>query len=329
MIKLIFNKLPGLLDNQIIRRWRDIGKISLLSVSQQRLMRYAPLFLLSMVFLLLNGCHSGAIDPKGQVATAELKLIIFSVKLMLLVVVPVIVMACWFGWRYREGSNATYRPEWNHNTIVEIVWWTIPITIILILGTVTWKTTHSLDPYKPIDSQIKPVTIEVVSLDWKWLFIYPELKIATLNYLNIPAGTPINFKITAASPMNSFIIPQLGGQIYAMTGMKTQLHLIADTPGEYRGLATNYTGIGFAGMHFITEVTSPQDFTNWVNSIKETPARLTSAVFWDELALKSIDDPVRSFGNVDADLFDNIIMHYMMPNVDQTNVDQQLILKRK
>ena len=158
--------------------------------------------------------------------------------------------------------------------------------------------------------------IEVVSLDWKWLFIYPESKIATLNYLKIPVDTPINFKITAASPMNSFIIPQLGGQIYAMTGMKTQLYLIADTPGIYRGLATNYTGIGFSGMHFTTEVTSPEDFTTWVNSVKETSAHLTSAVFWEELVPKSIDDPVRYFSQVDDGLFDSIIMHYMMPSVD-------------
>ena len=295
MLKPISNMLPGLLGKKIIR--------------------HAGVALLAMALLLLNACHSGAVDPKGQVATAELKLMIFSVELMLLVVIPVIFMACWFGWRYREGNNAKYRPEWKHSTILEIVWWTIPVIIILILGTETWKTTHSLDPYKPLDSQTKPVTVEVVSLDWKWLFIYPESKIATINYLKIPAGTPINFKITAASPMNSFIIPQLGGQIYAMTGMKTQLHLIADAPGIYRGLATNYTGIGFAGMHFITEVTSPEDFTGWINSVKKTPAQLTSAVFFDELLPKSINAPVRYFGRVDADLFDSIIMHYMMPHV--------------
>ncbi|WED42391.1 ubiquinol oxidase subunit II [Legionella cardiaca] len=275
--------------------------------------------LLAMVLLTLNGCHSGAIAPRGQIAATELKLIIFSIKLMLIVVIPVIFMACWFGWRYREGSNSKYTPEWNHSTILEIVWWTIPCIIILILGTVTWKTTHSLDPYKPLDSQIKPVTVEVVSLDWKWLFIYPEHQIATLNYLKIPADTPINFKITAASPMNSFIIPQLGGQIYAMTGMKTQLHLIADNPGNYRGLATNYTGIGFAEMSFNTEVTSHEDFINWVNSIKSKPNQLTSAVFWEQLAPKSINVSPRYFGSVDAGLFDSIIMHYMMPDVDHKN----------
>ncbi|WP_206538887.1 ubiquinol oxidase subunit II [Legionella norrlandica] len=282
----------------------------------QWIMRHLGVVLLIMVLLLLNGCDSGAIAPRGQIAATELKLIIFSIKLMLIVVIPVIFMACWFGWRYREGSNRKYTPEWNHSTILEIVWWTIPCIIILILGTVTWKTTHSLDPYKPIDSQTKPVSVEVVSLDWKWLFIYPEYQIATLNYLKIPTDTPVNFKITAASPMNSFVIPQLGGQIYAMTGMTTQLHLIADTPGNYRGLATNYTGIGFAEMSFNTEVTSHEDFTRWVNSIKQSHDQLTSSVFWDQLVPKSINDPVRHFGSVDAGLFDSIIMHYMMPNKD-------------
>ncbi len=281
----------------------------------KRIIRHAEVVLLAVAFLFLNGCYSGAVAPKGQVAAVELKLMIFSIELMLLVVIPVIFMACWFGWRYREGNNAKYKPEWKHSTILEIVWWTIPCIIILILGTVTWKTTHNLDPYRPLDSKIKPVNIEVVSLDWKWLFIYPDSKIATLNYLKIPAGTPINFNITAASPMNSFIIPQLGGQIYAMTGMKTQLHLMADAPGIYRGLATNYTGIGFAGMHFNTEVTTIEDFTSWISSVKKTDGRLTEAVFWDELAPKSIDDPVRYFADVDAGLFDSIIMHYMMPNV--------------
>lgn len=280
------------------------------------IMRHIGVVLLMMALVLLNGCHSGLIAPRGQIAATELKLILFSIKLMLIVVIPVIFMACWFGWRYREGNNSKYTPEWNHSTILEVVWWAIPCMIILTLGTVTWKTTHSLDPYKPLDSQTKPVTVEVVSLDWKWLFIYPEYKIATVNALKIPINTPINFKITAASPMNSFIIPQLGGQIYAMTGMTTQLHLIADTPGNYRGLATNYTGIGFADMNFNTEVMSSEDFIKWINSVKKTDDHLTSSAFWNQLVPKSINNPIRHFGNVDAGLFERITMHYMMPKID-------------
>jgi cytochrome o ubiquinol oxidase subunit II len=280
----------------------------------RRIFEKVSTVLTSMILLTLSGCDSGVLNPKGEIAAAQLKLIIFSAEIMLLVVIPVIFMALWFGWRYREKNNAKYTPEWKHSTPLEIVWWTIPCIIILILGTVTWRTSHSLDPYKPLDSKVKPVVIEVVSMDWKWLFIYPEYKIATINYLKLPAGTPIDFKITAASPMNSFIIPQLGGQIYAMTGMTTQLHLIANDEGTYRGLATNYTGVGFAGMHFETETTSPETFSRWVKTIQEMPDQLTPTVFWDRLMPKSISDPASYFGHVDDGLFDGIVMHYMMPN---------------
>lgn len=277
--------------------------------------------IIAMLLLLLSGCDTGALAPKGMIAAAELKLIVFSAVIMLLVVIPVILMALWFAWRYREGNNAKYTPEWKHSTILEVIWWTIPCIVILILGTVTWITSHSLDPYKPLDSQTKPITIEVVSLDWKWLFIYPDYKIATVNYLKIPTDTSVDFKITAASPMNSFLIPQLGGQIYAMTGMTTQLHLIADAPGVYRGLATNYTGIGFSGMHFDTEATSPKQFSDWVKSVKESPDQLTSTIFWEHLMTKSINDPAHYFGHVDEGLFDHIVMHYMMPDTKQKHCD--------
>ena len=280
----------------------------------QRPFRTLSMVLIAVVTLFLSACDSGALAPRGQIAAEELKLIIFSAEIMLLVVIPVIFMALWFAWRYREKNNAKYTPDWKHSTVLEIIWWTIPIIIILILGTVTWRTTHSLDPYKPISSPIKPVNVEVVSLDWKWLFIYPDYKIATVNHLNLPVGTPINFKITAASPMNSFIIPQLGGQIYAMTGMTTQLHLLANDTGVYRGLATNYTGVGFSGMHFDTEITSSEDFAVWVRKTQSDTERLTTSVFWERLMPKSMNDPVAYFGSVDDGLFDSIIMHYMMPN---------------
>jgi len=276
--------------------------------------RTSTTILLSMVTFFLSGCHSGALAPKGQIAADELKLIIFSAEIMLLVVIPVILMSLWFGWRYREKNNAKYKPEWTHSTILEIFWWTIPILIIVVLGTVTWKTTHSLDPYKPIHSPVKPVVVEVVSLDWKWLFIYPDYKIATINYLHLPVNTPIDFKITAASPMNSFIIPQLGGQIYAMTGMLTQLHLIANETGIYRGLATNYTGAGFSGMHFNTDVTSPEEFAKWVEKTQKTSGKLTKSDFWKKLMKKSINNPVVYFSDVEEGLFENIIRHYMMPS---------------
>jgi cytochrome o ubiquinol oxidase subunit 2 len=282
------------------------------------LLRNLSVVLLVILSLALSGCNSeGILAPKGQIAFAEHKLIFFSIALMLIVVIPTIFMALWFGWRYREKTqnNAKYDPEWTHSTLLEVVWWGIPCIIILILGTVTWKTTHSLDPFKPLDSKEKPVVIEVVSLDWKWLFVYPEYKIATVNYLRIPTGRPINFKITAAAPMNSFIIPQLGGQIYAMTGMTTQLHLHTDIPGSYRGFGANYTGLGFADMQFVAQATSPEDFTLWVKTVQNKPDILTADVFWNKLVPQSTQDPVQYFGNVTPGLFDDIVMSYMMPGM--------------
>lgn len=287
--------------------------------SKSRIRRNVNVVLLLIVSLFLTACHSGALAPRGPIAASELKLTLFAVELMLLVVIPVILMAFWFAWRYRDkaGNTAKYAPEWKHSTRLELVWWSIPCIIILILGTVTWKTTHSLDPYKPLDSTVEPVKVEVISLDWKWLFIYPDYKIATINYLRIPQGTPIDFKITAAAPMNSFIIPQLGGQIYAMTGMTTQLHLQADKPGIYRGFAANYTGVGFANMHFVTEATSIDDFKSWVKQVQAKPANLNATVFWNDLVPPSDNNAVTYFGSVETGLFDDIVMHYMMPNMDQ------------
>lgn len=281
------------------------------------MLRNLGVVVLVLLSLALSGCNysEGILAPKGQIAFAEHRLILFSIGLMLIVVIPTIFMALWFGWRYREKNNAHYAPEWKHSTLLEVVWWSIPCIIILILGTVTWKTTHSLDPFKPLDSKEKPVVVEVISLDWKWLFIYPEYKIATVNYLRIPTGRPINFKITAAAPMNSFVIPQLGGQIYAMTGMTTQLHLITDIPGSYRGFGANYTGIGFAGMQFVVDATSPEDFANWIKTTQKIPDKLNADVFWNRLVPQSTNDPVRYFGRVTPGLFDDIIMSYMMPGM--------------
>ena len=154
---------------------------------------------------------------------------------MLIVVIPVIFMTLYFAWKYRESNtSATYTPNWSYSHRIEAVVWAVPIAIILVLGTITWKTTHELDPYKPLESSVKPITIEVVSLDWKWLFIYPDQHIATVNEIQFPANTPVNFKITSDTVMNVFFIPQLGSQIYAMAGMQTQVNLIADAPGTYR-----------------------------------------------------------------------------------------------
>ena len=285
--------------------------------------RLKPIYIISAVFFtfFMAGCTSGVLNPKGEISAYELKLLVFSILLMLIVVLPVIFLTFWFAWRYRAtAKKSKYRPEWCHSTLLEAVWWTIPCIIILVLAVVTWVSTHKLDPYRPLDSDKEPITIQVIALDWKWLFIYPDDKIASINYLEIPINRPINFKVTSAAPMNSFIIPELGGQIYAMTGMTTKLYLIADEKGYYRGFSANYTGAGFAEMQFYVKATTEEGFDKWIQKVKQAPKALTWAVFWNELAKPSIDNPTTYFGRIEEDLFSDIVMSYMMPGFESSGV---------
>lgn len=272
---------------------------------------------LCMLFVtLLSGCEKGVLYPKGMIATDERNLIFTAILLMLIVVIPVFFMTFWFAWKYRESNTrAKYTPDWAHSTVLEVIWWTIPCIIIGVLATITWITTHSLDPYKPLDVPGKPVTIEAVALDWKWLFIYPEENIATVNFVEFPANRPINFKITADAPMNSLWIPQLGGQIYAMTGMQTKLHLIADEPGDYSGGAANFSGPGFSGMHFIARAATEGDFNAWVSEVQHSPNKLSIETY-KELEQPSEDNPVTYYSQVEGNLFNAIIMKFMMPGME-------------
>ncbi|MFJ5258214.1 ubiquinol oxidase subunit II, partial [Pseudomonas sp. NPDC088414] len=220
------------------------------------------------------------LNPTGQVGLEQRNLIITATLLMLLVVVPVIVMTFLFAWKYRASNkDAVYTPKWSHSTKIEVAVWTIPVLIIIALGYITYISTHKLDPYRPIESDVKPVTIEVVALDWKWLFIYPEQGIATVNKIVFPAHTPVNFRITSDAVMNSFFIPGLGGQIYAMAGMTTRLHLIADRNAEMDGISANYSGAGFTGMKFKAIATSQEDFDAWVSEDKKAPKQLEPAEY--------------------------------------------------
>ncbi|NUT74515.1 ubiquinol oxidase subunit II [Pseudomonas sp. C1C7] len=260
--------------------------------------------------LLLSGCNMTLLNPKGQVGLDERNLIITATLLMLLVVVPVIVMTFLFAWKYRaSNTSATYTPKWNHSTKIEIAVWAVPIMIIIALGYVTYKSTHALDPYKPLESDVKPVTIEVVALDWKWLFIYPEQGIATVNKIVFPAHTPINFRITSDAVMNSFFIPALGGQIYAMAGMQTKLHLIANENAEMDGISANYSGAGFTGMKFKAIATSQEDFDAWVSEVKKSPKQLESAEY-AALAKQSQNNPVELYSSVTPNLFQIIVDKY-------------------
>jgi len=218
--------------------------------------KYKPLLgvvlLLGIVLLfatLIRGHTVAVFDSKGLIADKQRRLIITTVLLSLIVVVPVYVMAFAIAIRYRDSNKtAKYTPDWDHSRILEFIWWAVPCAIILVLAIITWNSSHDLDPFKALKSDKKPLTIEVVALQWKWLFIYPEQGIASVNLVGLPVDTPINFEITSDAPMNSFWLPQLGGQVYAMSGMSSELHLMADEPGTYNGVSANISGEGFAGI---------------------------------------------------------------------------------
>ena len=261
--------------------------------------------------MVLAGCSNlEVLDPKGRIGVAEKSLIETATFAMLIVVIPVIILTLVFAWRYRASNRkATYAPKWAHSTAIEVVVWTIPTLIVIFLAVLTWKTSHELDPYKPIESEVKPIEIQVVALDWKWLFVYPEYGIATVNQIAFPVGTPVNFRITSDSVMNSFFIPQLGSQIYAMAGMQTKLHLIADHAGDYAGLSANYSGAGFSGMKFRALADSPEAFQAWVQKVKASPERLDMDTYYT-VAKPSEQNPVRYFSSSDPELFHKIMAKY-------------------
>ncbi|MHC8348973.1 ubiquinol oxidase subunit II [Pseudomonas sp. RT4P38] len=260
--------------------------------------------------LLLSGCNMTLLNPTGQVGLEQRNLIITATLLMLLVVVPVIVMTFLFAWKYRAtNTNAVYTPKWSHSTKIEIAVWAVPVLIIIALGYVTYVSTHELDPYRPLESDVKPITIEVVSLDWKWVFIYPEQGIATVNKIVFPTNTPVNFKVTSDSVMNSFFIPGLGGQIYAMAGMQTKLHLIANRDAEMEGISANYSGAGFTGMKFKAISTSQENFDAWVSEVKKAPKQLEQAEY-EALTKPSQNNPVELYSSVTPNLFQIIVDKY-------------------
>lgn len=285
---------------------------------RHRIFLWLSLFMLAP---LLTGCDAALLDPKGIIAAAQKKLLIEATVLMLLVVIPTILMTFWIVWRYRASNRkATYAPNWSHSRKVELFCWFIPTIIIIILGIMTWVSSHKLDPYRPLDSKQKPIVIEAVSLNWKWLFIYPDQDIATINYLQLPVDVPVRFMITSDAPMNSMAIPRLAGQIYAMGGMRTKLNIMATEQGTYRGQSTNYSGDGFADMHFPVKVTDEQAFNNWVNHVKQQANPLTVNVY-NQLTKDSINKKPIYYSSVANNLFNKVIMKYMMPNAELAVID--------
>ncbi|WBV44991.1 ubiquinol oxidase subunit II [Pseudoroseomonas cervicalis] len=256
---------------------------------------------------LLGGCQQGVLDPQGPIGLAEKSLMLTATWLMLLVVVPVIVMTLAFAWRYRAGNRAArYAPDWDHSGRIEAVVWAVPCAIILALAVITWRATHQLDPYRRIESSVPPVNVEVVALDWKWLFIYPDQGVAAVNEMALPVGTPVHFRITSGSVMNSFFIPQLGSQVYAMAGMVTQLDLLADAPGDYAGLSANYSGAGFSDMKFTAHASDRAGFEAWVARVRAEGGALDAQTY-EQLSRPSERAPVTHYSRVTPDLFAAIL----------------------
>lgn len=261
--------------------------------------------------LLLSGCDYVLFDSKGVAGKEMGDTIILTAGVMLIVVIPTIILSIWLPIKFRESNTeAQYEPEWEHSTKIEVVVWAIPIAIVAVLAYIAYETSYRLDPREPVEGTDKePMTIHVVALDWKWLFVYPEQKIATVNELAFPVDQPVEFLITSNSTMNSFFIPQLTGQLYAMAGMENRLNMMATEEGVYKGMSANYSGYGFSGMRFKTHVTSEQDFNKWVNKVKSAPQRLDSTQF-TRLEEKTRDHGVEHFSSANPLLFKNIIEEF-------------------
>jgi cytochrome o ubiquinol oxidase subunit 2 len=265
---------------------------------------------IGLLFIYSDGVS--VLSPQGMIGEKQRDLLMLSTYIMLFVVVPVFILTFFICWKYRASNKkATFNPDWDHSHIAEAIWWGFPLVIIIILSVITWKACHELDPSKPLVSDTKPLKVQVVALQWKWLFIYPEQGIATVNFLEFPEKTPIEFEITSDAPMNSFWIPDLGGQIYAMAGMRSKLHLIANAEGTYRGFSSNISGKGFSGMTFMAKSTTRDEFDQWVASVKQAPG--LSFEVYDQLAKPSEYNSPANYSLSEPGLFNWIIMKYMMP----------------
>ena len=266
--------------------------------------------------LALAGCsHQGVLDAAGPVSAGERTILLNSVVIMLVIVIPTIIATLGFAWWYRaDKPRGRYLPDWAYSGRVELVVWSIPILVILFLSGVIWVGSHSLDPYAPLESQkrTRPIEVQVVSLDWKWLFIYPEQGIASVNQLVLPTGVPVHFSLTSASVMNAFFIHRLGSMIYTMNGMVTQLNLQADKPGDYYGQSTQYSGDGFSDMHFVTHAVAPAQFDAWVAATKGHGPALDAAAYADLARQGTVGQPF-TYGAATAGLFDQIAMQKIAP----------------
>ena len=257
---------------------------------------------------LAGSCRgAGVLDPQGPVAAAERLILLNATAIMLVVVVPVIVLTLAFAWWYRASNKrAVYWPDWSYSGDIELVVWSIPAMVVILLAGVAWTGSHQLDPAQKLEANAKPIRIEVVSLDWKWLFIYPDLEIATVNQLVVPTGVPVEFLLTSATVMNSFFVPQLGSQIYTMPGMTTRLNLLAERPGDYPGLSANFSGDGFSDMRFLVHVVPASEFSSWRARATGEGAALDADTYF-ELAHTPGNMQMQTYGRVDPHLFETIV----------------------
>lgn len=277
----------------------------------KRLLTAAPLVAMTV---LLSACGDQylVLDPKGPIGQGQKDLIIITTILCAIIIVPVMILAGVIVWRYRDkpGRTSPYKPKWSHDSRLEAIWWAVPIIIIAILGVVTVRYTYALEPTKPIESTEKEVRIQVTSLDWKWLFFYPEEGIATVNYIKFPESVPVRFELTSDAPMNSFWIPQLGGQIYTMSGMAMLIHLQADEPGKYFGSGANFSGKDFAQMRFVAEATSKEQYEAWIQEVKASGNALTEEGY-DQLQKPGIVEKEQFYSSFPEGLFDRIVTKYI------------------
>src|SRR5919202_3350122 len=267
----------------------------------------------SILFVPLAGCSGGVLDAQGPVGAADAKILLNALTIMLLIVVPTIIATLVFAWWFRaSNTKARYRPDWVYSGRIELVVWGIPLLVIMFLGGVIWIGSHDLDPYRPITSDRKPTEVQVVSLDWKWLFIYPDEGVASVNELVVPAGAPVHFSLTSASVMNEFFAPRLGSMIATMNGMVTQLYLQADRPGDYFGLSTQFSGDGFSDMNFVLRAVPEDKFARWVAAVKQTGPTLDREGY---AALVQQSQNVRPFTyrDVDPNLFQAVVTQELPP----------------
>jgi cytochrome o ubiquinol oxidase subunit II len=293
-------------------RWMSRVHKKRLSVARLLLIIFLALvdFALLITYLLY-GKNVALFNPKGLIAYEQHNLMIFTATVLLSIAAPTLFLLFFMAWKYRESNTrAIYAPNVRHNKILDLGLWLIPTAFMLVLATVMWSATHRLVPQKAINVSAKPLRIQVVSMRWKWLFIYPEQKIATVNFVEVPVDTPVQFELTAdEAPMSSFWIPNLGGQLYAMTGHVNRLNLIADTTGDYPGSSAEINGRGFSGMKFTARVSSLDDFNLWVKKVKRYPNVLNAAKY-EDILVPSENNPAVSYSDYESNLYDKVVMKY-------------------